>query len=127
MTTTLVMPMPRCAGLGWSGACTEGHPCAHRPLPKRCVPQQQLQLRLWRRCPRSAPHTPPPQVVCQQLGLGDSGKAYPGAKFGQGAGPIWLDDVNCTGAEPQLEACEHLPWGKGDCDHTEDVGVRCFG
>ena len=36
--------------------------------------------------------------------------------------PRCFAQVECTGSEARLEDCPHLPWGKGDCDHTEDVG-----
>lgn len=66
------------------------------------------------------------QVVCGQLGLGSSGIALGDARYGKGAGPIFLDDVKCRGGEERLQDCAHRPWGQHDCDHGEDVGVRCF-
>ena len=47
--------------------------------------------------------------------------------FGQGSGPIFWDDVGCTGSEQRLEECPHLttPEGSYDCIHDEDVGVTC--
>ena len=47
--------------------------------------------------------------------------------FGQGSGPIFWDDVQCTGTEQRLEDCSHLstPAGSEDCIHDEDVGVAC--
>ena len=47
--------------------------------------------------------------------------------FGEGAGPIFWDDVRCTGSEQRLEECPHLttPQGSTDCIHNEDVGVTC--
>lgn len=65
-------------------------------------------------------------MVCGQLGLGRTGHAWSDAKFGNGTGPIWLDDVVCKGTEARLEDCAHLPYGTHDCDHGEDVGVTCF-
>ena len=67
-------------------------------------------------------------VVCRQLGLGSLGISYDGAFFGQGSGPIWLDNVLCTGNESTLASCGHLGVNiKRFCDHCEDAGVRCYG
>ena len=49
------------------------------------------------------------------------------AYFGQGTGPIMLDDVNCYGKETTLLACSHKKYGKNNCGHYEDVGVVCYG
>ncbi|NXR07045.1 SRCRL protein, partial [Semnornis frantzii] len=49
--------------------------------------------------------------VCRQLGCGRA-EAGPGqARFGQGLGHIWLDDVGCTGTEDHLGQCPARPWG----------------
>ena len=45
--------------------------------------------------------------------------------YGQSPGPIWLDDVRCSGHEPDLNTCLHGFWGDHNCDHTEDVGCMC--
>ena len=49
------------------------------------------------------------------------------AKFGQGTGPVFLDDVNCMGSEIALLNCSHRGIGINDCGHSEDAGVRCQG
>ena len=46
--------------------------------------------------------------------------------FGEGTGPIVLDDVACTGDEQQLIDCGHDGLGQHNCGHDEDVGVRCM-
>ena len=67
-------------------------------------------------------------VVCRQLGFGSSGTAIGLAGFGQGSGPIWLDNVTCTGSESSLANCGHLGVGiTMSCAHSKDAGVRCFG
>ena len=45
--------------------------------------------------------------------------------FTNGAGQIWLDEVQCTGAESRLTDCPARPVGEHNCGHWEDAGVRC--
>ncbi|XP_071506654.1 scavenger receptor cysteine-rich domain-containing group B protein-like [Diadema antillarum] len=63
------------------------------------------------------------EVVCRRLGYVSvvSANVY----YGQGSGPIHLDDVSCDGYEWSLSSCYHRPWGKNNCVHSEDVGVHC--
>jgi len=68
-------------------------------------------------------------VACRSLGLPTAG-AVQRQSFGGGSGPIWMDEVNCTGSELDITQCPRavrpgLPWGSHNCDHSQDVGVCC--
>ncbi|NXN31294.1 DMBT1 protein, partial [Nycticryphes semicollaris] len=64
-------------------------------------------------------------VVCRQLGCGAAISAYGAAHFGRGSGPIWLDNVQCSGTEATLSECQARPWGVNNCDHGEDASAVC--
>lgn len=66
------------------------------------------------------------QVVCRQLGFDGALEAVSNAQFGPGTGTIWLDDVACFGSEATLAECLLSPFGRHNCRHSEDAGVRCY-
>ena len=49
------------------------------------------------------------------------------AMFGQGSGPIFLDQVGCNGTEIWLTNCTNRGVGVHECLHSEDAGVVCSG
>ena len=51
---------------------------------------------------------------------------YIGQHYGSGSGPVWLDNVHCTGNEKSLEECAHSDWGEHSCDgRRRDVSIIC--
>ncbi len=65
-------------------------------------------------------------VVCRQLGYQKALQAYRNATHGQGTGPIWMDDVACSGGESHIYSCTHRGWGNSDCTHSQDASVQCY-
>ena len=66
------------------------------------------------------------RVVCHQLGYPDAVVAQYYAYYGEGTGPVWLDDVWCLGNEPDIFACVHNGIGYHNCFYG-DASVECLG
>ncbi|NXM66734.1 MARCO protein, partial [Serilophus lunatus] len=61
-------------------------------------------------------------VVCRMLGFSRAVSAFTATA---GTGPIWLDDVTCSGSETSIFDCRKSNWGTHNCSHSEDAGVEC--
>ena len=64
-------------------------------------------------------------VVCKQMGYERAERVVYRATFGEGKGPIWLDQLDCRGDESFIIECDHNGWGIHDCRHGEDAGIYC--
>lgn len=67
------------------------------------------------------------EVVCRELGCGSPVEVKTDGYFGSGIGPIWMDDVKCTGTETSVKNCKSNGWGEHNCVHAKDAGVICRG
>uniref|UniRef100_A0A8B9J760 SRCR domain-containing protein n=1 Tax=Astyanax mexicanus TaxID=7994 RepID=A0A8B9J760_ASTMX len=67
------------------------------------------------------------EVVCRQVGCGRALSITHSAHFGEGNGPVLLDDVGCSGQENNLLSCSHGGLGIANCSHSEDASVVCSG
>lgn len=67
------------------------------------------------------------RVAAQASVLSCSGpaRARAMAYFGEGRGPIHLDNVACAGSERALADCLKQEVGRHNCRHSEDAGVIC--
>ncbi|XP_076108905.1 neurotrypsin-like [Mytilus galloprovincialis] len=63
------------------------------------------------------------QVACRQLGYNNG--IFKGVKRKYSKGKIWLDDVDCSGAEKKLSHCTHAGWGVENCFRGENVKIKC--
>ena len=55
-------------------------------------------------------------------------RAFRNAQFGEGTGPVFLEGLECVGTEMSLLECAmDIPLGTSLCDHSDDVGIRCYG
>ena len=69
---------------------------------------------------------PDATVICRQLGFPSAVRAVSAAaEFSVGDGPIFLDNLECTGDESKLSDCTHTGWTVNNCRHSEDAGVVC--
>ncbi|XP_050804197.1 deleted in malignant brain tumors 1 protein-like [Gopherus flavomarginatus] len=66
-------------------------------------------------------------VICKQLRCGHAISATVSAHYGEGAGQIWLANMNCSGTESSLWTCPSRGWGQHNCAHSNDAGVICSG
>ena len=48
-----------------------------------------------------------------------------GNQYGEGSGEIILDQLGCEGTERVVDHCTHDGWIVNNCDHSEDVSIRC--
>ena len=53
--------------------------------------------------------------------------AFSNAHFGRGAGPIYLDNIDCSGSESNLFNCSNSSVVNCASGHWDDAGVRCQG
>ena len=73
--------------------------------------------------------SPDANVACRQL----FGRRYNGtdvlpiSDFTQGSGPIFLDELTCSGTEERVTDCDGPAPGLHTCTHSQDTAIRCIG
>ncbi len=64
-------------------------------------------------------------VVCREMGCGNAIEVKSAAYFGQGSGPVWMNNVSCNGTESTLKNCVLSGRVQQNCSHEKDAGVIC--
>ena len=73
------------------------------------------------------------EVACKQLGFSgaDAARLADSTHLLDDAWsstvPIWMDNVKCSGSEAKLASCAFRGWRESNCNHFEDVVLRCKG
>ncbi|MGH0149154.1 UNVERIFIED_CONTAM: hypothetical protein FKN15_014479 [Acipenser sinensis] len=65
------------------------------------------------------------EVVCRQLQCGIPQEVLGAARFGKGQGPVWSEEIQCSGNEPGLHVCPTSSREQPSCTHANDVGLVC--
>ena len=67
-------------------------------------------------------------VVCRQLRYHFNGsQVLSTSNFSQASGPIFLDELACTGNEDRVEDCGGPAPGLHTSTHAQDTAIRCMG
>uniref|UniRef100_A0A8C3V043 Soluble scavenger receptor cysteine-rich domain-containing protein SSC5D n=1 Tax=Catharus ustulatus TaxID=91951 RepID=A0A8C3V043_CATUS len=105
-----------------------GTPNLTPPLPRPCAGRVEVfHAGRWGTVCDDAWDLADAQVSCRQVRCGPALWAPGAARFGEGAGPIWLDGLRCAGTEAHLAECPARPWGEHTCNHVEDASAICAG
>ena len=65
------------------------------------------------------------RVVCRELGYKYALRILQNDEVRNGRGPVWLDQVACSGNERNLTTCSHRGWGNKICRNGKPAGVEC--
>ncbi|KAG2458026.1 DMBT1 protein, partial [Polypterus senegalus] len=108
--------------------CSEHHRVRLAGLSSQCAGRVEVYHRaIWGTVCDKSWDLVDAQIVCRQLGCGTAVRATVLAEFGEGSGPVWLDDVNCHNYDFTLWDCPSADWGESKCLHRRDAGVVCSG
>ncbi|XP_048583019.1 MAM and LDL-receptor class A domain-containing protein 1 isoform X2 [Nematostella vectensis] len=68
-------------------------------------------------------------VLCKQLGFAGAQNVYSGSTFGPGKGPVWMTNLQCSGAETAVSQCNRTQttiYSPDTNPHLNDASVECF-
>lgn len=53
-------------------------------------------------------------------------QAFIGGYFGEGSGPVFIENLECSGHENHLDNCSSSGLFATSCRHSDDVSVSCL-
>ncbi|XP_045179635.2 deleted in malignant brain tumors 1 protein-like [Mercenaria mercenaria] len=62
-------------------------------------------------------------TVCNMIGYAPAFEVYSGAYYGEGKGPIFVDDLICSPSASHINNCTYITYD--NCKHPDDVSVIC--
>ncbi|XP_060603472.1 neurotrypsin-like [Ruditapes philippinarum] len=62
-------------------------------------------------------------AICQMFGL-ESYSFYHNAYYGEGSGPVYIDELNCYFGQEHINECQYVT--EHTCQHRNDVSVMCY-
>uniref|UniRef100_A0A4W3I4T0 SRCR domain-containing protein n=1 Tax=Callorhinchus milii TaxID=7868 RepID=A0A4W3I4T0_CALMI len=65
-------------------------------------------------------------VICRQLNCGSAVSVYNSSQYGEGSGPVWINNVQCAGTETHIWNCPYSTVASSSRT-SRDVGVLCSG
>eukprot|EP00062_Callorhinchus_milii_P025079 gi/632985667/ref/XP_007909811.1/ PREDICTED: deleted in malignant brain tumors 1 protein-like [Callorhinchus milii] len=65
-------------------------------------------------------------VICRQLNFGSAISVYNSSQYGEGTGPVWINNVQCAGTETHIWNCPYSTVASSSRT-SRDVGVLCSG
>ncbi|XP_038632483.1 deleted in malignant brain tumors 1 protein-like [Scyliorhinus canicula] len=92
----------------------------------RCDGRVEIKKGSWGRVQDSLWDLNDADVVCRQLDCGSAIAASNSSKYGEGEGPVWVNEVQCKGNESHLYNCNSFTFNSTLTDSTA-VGVLCSG
>lgn len=58
--------------------------------------------------------------------LRTTSEGYCCSRYGDGSGPVWLQNVHCLGNESKIEECSHNGWSNRSNYHWGDFSIDCL-
>ncbi|XP_072338925.1 scavenger receptor cysteine-rich domain-containing protein DMBT1-like [Scyliorhinus torazame] len=107
-----------CSNGSWPLRLTNGE--------SRCDGRVEIHKGSWGRVQDSLWDQNDADVVCRQLDCGSAIAASNSSKYGEGEGPVWVNEVQCKGNESHLHNCSSFTFNSTLTDSTA-VGVLCSG